>query len=71
MFKSKLQEADHLIVAGFSMGAADREEFVEVLGSSDNFRRISVVNPAPSDELIEVLKHRCKVGVDIYRSQMA
>lgn len=53
------------------MGAADREEFVEVLGSSDNFRRISVVNPAPSDELIEVLKHRCKVGVDIYRSQMA
>ena len=66
VFTRKLQFADHLVVVGFSMGAPDRDEFVRALGARTVFERISLVDPNPSGELVDLLRERCRSGVDLY-----
>ena len=70
VFTRQLQFADHLVVAGFSMGAPDRDEFVRALGTRTDFKRISVVDPNPSGELVDLLRDRCQSGVDLFDYEM-
>ena len=59
-FSSTIQNADQLIVVGFSMMASDREEFLMAINKNSLFKKIVIVDPCPSCELISVLKDRTK-----------
>ena len=57
-FSSTIQNADQLIVGGFSMMASDREEFLMAINKNSLFKKIVIVDPFPSCELISVLKDK-------------
>ena len=57
-FSSTIQNADQLIVVGFSMMASDREEFLMAINKNSLFKKIVIVDPCPSSDLISVLNDR-------------
>jgi hypothetical protein len=63
-FANQMSSVDHLVVVGFSMMDCDRSEFLQALGNDNNFSRITVVNPDPSSDLINVLQYRSKNKIE-------
>lgn len=63
-------KAEQLLIVGFSMMECDREEFLYAIRQMSSLRRITIVDPSPNPELIEVLKgkapeiHLCKTWPD-------
>jgi hypothetical protein len=55
-FVDESKTADKLLVVGFGYGEPDRPEFNDILSRMSKFDDVYIVNPAPSNELLDILR---------------